>query len=160
MQDKRRVRFYNLSGLTRRDLPLISEVWLQDIQRAQWATREVMTLAGFLIRYVTTPDPALLLPWRMTSITRLEPDEVLRALQMMHANFVIEAFSIENGVVKVSLRLSSLQRLRVLESKLRLIELHEALGIHEPSPGDGWVPEAASQPAQGGVSHDMMIVNS
>ena len=151
MKELRRARFASIDGLQRSDLRLAGEVWLDDVCRAQWTTRDAMKLAAHLVRYMANSDPSLLTLSSIEGQTQMAPEEVKAALRLMHLYICVEAYTIEKNELRVALHLSELQRLRVLEARCRLDRLRVQLGREEQShrPSDHWVPEAsaAEEPA-------------
>lgn len=149
MYEQRRVRFSNIDGLEREDLAIAGEVWLEEIGRAPWVTRDVMKLANHFARYMRDPRPERMLLREIESDYQIARAEVLQALKYMRIYGVVEAFSCERADLRVSLHLSFLQRLRVLEVTRRFGEQCGARGQSprpwldstrsrwEPEPGAG-----------------------
>ena len=141
-KEARRVRFESIEGLQRRDLGIAGEVWFKDICEAKWSTRETMKLAAHLVRYMASGDQ------RQTAISRIEhqvqisKDEINQTLRLMRLYRVIEAYSIEGEELRAALHLSTLQRLRVLETRHRLDYLMRQTAPEVPLPGTGsrWLP--------------------
>ena len=144
--DQRRVRFASIEGLTREDLPLAGEIWLDELYRAPWLSREIMKLGAHFVRYMANPNPVALVLKEIERHHQLLREDVARALALMVTFNAVDAFTIEKDTVKVALNLTLLQRLRVLETKSRLaglqaasVALPAALPVAEPR----WVPETA-----------------
>lgn len=153
MIEKRRVRFACIDGIERSDIGIAAEVWLDDIARRSWATREVLKLATLMKRYMTGPDPrdmVLRTIERMTGLDRKMMQEALRQMQMFG---VVEGYGIDGDIVRVSLTLTVLQRLRVLEVRHRLHALGAPLADAVPAASRndmlGWIPEAPPEPDDG-----------
>ncbi|MGD9784331.1 MAG: hypothetical protein AB7E80_13190 [Hyphomicrobiaceae bacterium] len=123
MIDQRRVRFSTLGPLRRPDLPLIVEVWREDAVNAPWASRESMKLAGILASYVLNSDQIAVGVRVLENNHNLLKEDVRRALSSMTIFGLVEAFSIEGDDIRVALRLSSLQLVRILEMKRTLATL-------------------------------------
>lgn len=136
MHDLRKVRFTTIDGLERADLPLANEIWLDDLYKAPWATRETMKLGCQLIRYMIRPDPALLSFSQFETVCQLSPEEARKTMQVMRVFGVVERYVCEKSDIHVDLHLSLLQRLRVLETKHRFMS---ALGTAADIP---WSPPA------------------
>ena len=136
MHDLRKVRFAAIDGIERADLPLANEIWLDDLYRAPWASREAMKLGCQLVRYMVRPDPALLSLGQFETVCQLTPEEARKTMQLMKVFGVVESFACERADIRVSLTLSLLQRLRVLETKHRFLT---ALGTAADIP---WSPPA------------------
>ena len=143
MIDQRRLRFSDIVGLERHDLPLACEVWLEDIYRAPWISREAMKLSAYFVRYMNRPDANALTLREIESQCQLSPDDVRKALVLMRSFGAVEAFVIDRNDIRVGLCLSYLQRLRALEAKHRFAQL-PASGKTTPWPWladeDKWVP--------------------
>ena len=144
--DQRRVRFASIEGLTREDLPLAGEIWLDELYRAPWVSREIMKLGAHFVRYMANPSPGSLMLKEIERHHQLLREDVARALALMVTFNAVDAFTIEKDTFKAALNLSLLQRLRVLETKSRLAGLQAAsvaspaaLPVGEPR----WVPEPA-----------------
>jgi hypothetical protein len=129
MIEQRRVRFASIDGIERADLPIAAEIWVDDIGRQSWATREVLKLAVLLKRYMSSPDPRDLLLRSIEMRTQVDRKQVQEALRQMQMFGVIEAFNIEGDVVRVSLALTVLQRLQTREVRHRFRELGHTLGL-------------------------------
>jgi hypothetical protein len=149
--EQRRVRFSNIDGLERQDLAIAGEVWLEEICRAPWVTRDVKKLANHFVRYMRDPRPERMLLHEIESEVQLGRDDMLKTLKQMRTYGAVEAFSCERTDLRVSLNLTFLQRLRVLEVTRRFGELCGARG-HSPRPWLGnsserWEPQpAAAEP--------------
>ena len=147
MIDQRRLRFADITGLERRDLPLATEIWLEDIFKAPWINRETMKLCAYFVRYMSRPDASALTLREIENQCQLSADDVRKCLVLMRTFGTAEAFVIDRSDIRVALRLSITQRLRTLEAKHRLKAL-----LGEPvsnsvlwSTGDQkWLPDAAA----------------
>ena len=141
MIENRRVRFICIEGLDRSDLGLTGEVWLEDLSRAVWASREALRLGVHLIRYMSRPDAGMLNLKQLEAELQLSRDEVRRALALMQGYGAVEAFSLQREEVRVGLTLTVLQRLRVREAKRRWHDLSdEAADVPGKDNGDcNWV---------------------
>jgi hypothetical protein len=156
MSEQRRVRFATIEGLAREDLPLAGEVWLDDIYRAPWASREAMKLAAHFVRYMGLADPAQLVLREIEREYQMVRDDVQRALVLLRTFGAVEAFALEKDDLKVALNLSLLQRLRVLQTRKELdMLMSERTGqpITKPLPvrEPRWnppAPSAAADPAR------------
>jgi hypothetical protein len=147
MSEQRRIRFSTIEGLTREDLPLAAEIWLDDVFHSPWASREAMKLAAHFVRYMADPDPTRVIVREIEREYQLVRDDLQRALVLMRNFMAIDGYTIDKDDIKVALNLSLLQRLRVLEKRRRLVELSrpdasaapQSLPVKEPR----WVPPAA-----------------
>ena len=147
MMDQRRLRFSDIESLERADLPMASEIWLDDLFRAGWITREAMKLSAYFVRYMARPDANALSLREIESQCQLNADEVRKALVLMRTFGTVEAFLIDRNDIRVGLRLSFMQRLRTLEAKSRFSQLlGRPAGSSWPWSGgdEKWLP---SQPA-------------
>ena len=151
--DQRRLRFADITGLERRDLPLATEIWLDDLYKAVWVNRETMKLCAYFVRYMGRPEAGALTLREIENQCQLNADEVRKSLVLMRTFGLVEAFVIDRSDIRVALRLSITQRLRALEAKHRLKQL-----LGEPtsnsvlwSTGDQkWLPDlpgVAAKPA-------------
>jgi hypothetical protein len=161
--DQRRLRFSDIAGLYRSDLPLACEVWLEDIYRAPWISREAMKLAAYFVRYMGRPEASALTLREIENQCQLSADEVRKALVLMRNFGAVESFMIDRNDIRAGICLGHLQRLRVLEAKSRFSQLL-ALPITNPSwpwssGDDTWVtpPPAAPavDPTAGAVAVDL-----
>lgn len=123
MYEQRRVRFSTIDGLERQDLAIASEVWLDDLVRAPWITREAIKLATHFVRYMRAPDPERMILREIESEVQLGREDMLKTLKQMRTYGAIESFTCDRADLRVSLHLSFLQRLRVLEITARFAEL-------------------------------------
>lgn len=156
MIDQRRLRFSDIVGLGRPDLPLACEIWLDDIYRAPWITREAMKLSAYFVRYMNRPDANALTLREIESQCQLSADDVRKALVLMRGFGAVEAFVIDRNDIRVGLCLGYLQRLRALEAKHRFTQLPVDAGA-SPWPWeaaeDKWLPGGGS--AAGGKSTEI-----
>lgn len=141
MSDLRRVRFATLGALTRDDLPLAVDVWLGDALAAPWSTRETMKLAGILTHYILEPSPEQLSFSAIEDAHHVSRDLARRALSLMALYGLIEGFNTSAGELKVALRLSPLQTLRILDAKRRLEDLEARRAVEPP-----WIPDEIELP--------------
>jgi hypothetical protein len=145
MIDNRHVRFATIDGIDRLDVPLAAEVWLEDIRNQSWTSREIVKLAGLFVRYMARPNPDWLSLRYIDRSYQLDGKETVQALRMMRIYSAIEEFSCENSKVYVSLHLTLLQRLRVLEARKKFSELCNAprpvLPQFTSDIDDKWIPE-------------------
>ena len=147
MIDQRRLRFSDITSLERRDLPLACEIWLEDLYRAPWITREGMKLATYFVRYMSRPDANALSVREIETQCQLSAEDLRKTLVLMRSYNAVEGFVIDRNDIRVGLKLSYLQRLRTLETKHRFAELlGRPSGSSWPWSGgdEKWVP---GQPA-------------
>jgi hypothetical protein len=135
MRENRRLRFAEIDGLDRSDLPLAAEVWLEDIKSQSWASRDIVKLATLFLRYLLNPTPEMLRLSRIERICQLDRMQVLEALRLMQVFGAVDAYAVDGDSISVSLNLGLLQRFRVLSVRKKFEEL-----LSEPRPN--W-PEAA-----------------
>lgn len=144
MNDLRHVRFANIDGLTREDLPLAYEVWLQDVYRAPWASAHMMKLAALMVRYMSASQTT---PFSMGEIEiacQIAPEEIRKTLAAMRAFGAVESFICDKANAQVALTLSLLQRLQVLESKRRFAAVLPGAQRIWSTPGEKWQPGKAA----------------
>ena len=127
MIDARQLRFGDISGIKRKDLPIAVEIWLQDITSSGWATRDVIKLATLFSAYIKQPKSDVLDFNAVERSTGLEKDKVVEASSAMTSFGAMQQFDYSGPRIKATLNLSFLQRLRVLELCCRFAELRADL---------------------------------
>lgn len=140
--EKRLLRFTAIDGLTRDDLPLAAEIWLEELRPQVWVTREILKLGTHFKRYMAEPDPDMLLMARIERICQTDRAQVMDALRLMQIYGTIEAYSSVDDRLRVGLHLGLLQRYRVLEIRHRMQQLARRevhFGIE-----DKWLPCSAT----------------
>lgn len=145
MQDQRFLRFADVEGLGRRDLAVAADVWLDELCKQSWATRETIKLATHFKRYLQRPDPRMLELGRIESACNIPLETIVETLRQMYIYGALSGYSLDARVLRVSLNLSILQRLRVLETsrkfaELRAFENRGGFKAHHNSSGDTWLP--------------------
>src|SRR5690606_30435302 len=123
MHEKRYVRFASIAGIERRDIPVAGEVWLEELSRSCWADRDILKLATLFMRYMRRPEVGILDFSAIEGVCGLDRAQVANALRLMVTYGAAEAFDAGGEALKVSLNLSVLQRLRVLEIRRRFADL-------------------------------------
>lgn len=123
MSDQRRLRFSDIQGIERCDLPFACDIWLEDLFRAPWVTREVMKLSAYFVRYMMNPESNALTLREVESQCQMPPEELRKALTLMRAFNAVEGFLIERTDIRVGLKLTHMQRLRTLEARSRFTQL-------------------------------------
>ena len=144
MQDQRFLRFADVEGLGRRDLAVAADVWLDELSKQSWATRETIKLATHFKRYLQRPDPRMLELSRIETACNIPLEVIVETLRQMYIYGALTGYSLDARVLRVSLNLSILQRLRVLETsrkfaELRAFENRGGFKAHNSS-GDTWLP--------------------
>jgi hypothetical protein len=151
MTDQRRLRFSDISGLERSDLPLACEIWLEDIYRAPWITREVMKLAAYFMRYMLRPEANALSLREIESQAQIGAEEVRKSLVLMKNFGAVEGFLIDRNDIRVGLCLGYLQRLRALEAKYKFAQhlglLMDGKSWPWSNGDDKWVPGKPAAPS-------------
>jgi hypothetical protein len=137
--DNRFVRFANIDGLTRDDLPLAYEMWLQDLYRAPWASKEMMKLGALFVRYMVSPTGGPFSMGEIEIVCQIAPEEVRKTLAGMKGFGAIDSFVCAKAEAKVALNLSLLQRLQVLEAKRRFAAVMPGAQRIWTTPGETWV---------------------
>ncbi|MGI9524053.1 MAG: hypothetical protein ACR2PG_20660 [Hyphomicrobiaceae bacterium] len=122
MLEQRYLRFASIAGIERRDLPIAAEVWLEDVSKSCWADREIIKLSTHFVRYIRHPAPEVLSSGHINRACNLEKDQVIETLRLMVIFGAAEGYDCDGDPMRVSLQLSYLQRLRVLEVKHRFAE--------------------------------------
>ncbi len=154
MNDQRRVRFATLGIMTREDLPICVDIWLEDTLKAPWATRETMKLAGVLANYIMKPSPEAVRLRAIEDQHQLQKVQVRRALGLMSLYCAIEGFSLADDEIRAAMRLSRLQMLRALEVKQKLAVLEPQImaeakderGVASFEHEASWLPDFIEQP--------------
>ena len=150
MSEHRRLRFSDILGIERSDLPFACDIWLDDIFRAPWGTREVMKLAAYFVRYMSKPDANALSIREVESQIQMPPEELRKTLVLMRNFNAVEGFLIERNDIRVGLKLSHMQRLRVLEARSRFATLLAEPVMHNwpwTTAEDRWVPGEVAKTA-------------
>jgi hypothetical protein len=144
LNDQRKVRFAAIDGLTRDDLPLANEIWLQDLYRAPWANREMMKLAVLFVRYMANAQSTSLSMAEIEVTCQFSSDDVRKTLAAMKGFGAIDSFVVDRTQAQVALNLSLLQRLQVLEARQRFVAVLPDAQRIWLTPGEKWVlPKAA-----------------
>jgi len=150
VSEHRRLRFSDIQGIERSDLAFACDIWLEDIFRATWGTRDVMKLAAYFVRYMSKPDANALSIREVESQIQMAPEELRKTLVLMRSFNAVEGFLIERNDIRVGLKLSHMQRLRVLEARSRFTALLAEPITHNwpwTSAEDRWVPGQMTAPA-------------
>lgn len=144
MLDQRCVRFASIEGLARDDLPLAREIWLDELFYAPWVSRDAMKLAAHLVRYMGKPDVTQLSLREVERECQMVRDDVHRALTLMRTFSAIDSYSVEKDDLRLTINLSLMQRLRVLEARKRFVD---ATDVEPPRPASAaplgniqWMP--------------------
>lgn len=147
MTDQRHARFSSIDGLRPGDLQMAGEVWLDEITKVAWTTREAIKLAGYMVRHMAKPQSAPMSLAAMEGQLQLSPEQTKVTLKLMLMFGALDALSIGRDEVRVALNLSLLQKLRVLEAQRRYEELSRA--AYDEAAQASWQPEtpAAPEPA-------------
>lgn len=142
MIENRRVRFTSIDGLRRSDVPVAGEVWLDDIYRSAWTTKEAMKIAAFMVRYMAKPDPNMMTLTAIEGQLQLGPEQTKVALKIMRMFGAIDSYTVGRSEIRAALNLTVLQKVRALEARHRLAMLSGQMG-DEPVIQEGeWSPEA------------------
>lgn len=131
MAQQRHARFASIEGLRPQHLPIAGEIWLDEVAKASWTTREAIKLASYIARYMVKPESA---PMSMAAIEgqlQLSPEQTKVTLKLMLMFGAFESMSVIKDDVRCALNLSLLQKLRVLETYQRLEAALAALGPEE-----------------------------
>ncbi len=123
MRENRHLRFADIDGLGRHDLAIAAEVWLDDLSCQNWVTRDIIKLGNHFKRYLDRPDPQMMTLGQVERDCNTEKAQIVDALRQMYAYGVVSGYAIEHNIIRVSLNLTLMQRLRVLEIRKRWSEL-------------------------------------
>ncbi|HUS98684.1 MAG TPA: hypothetical protein VMX97_18315 [Hyphomicrobiaceae bacterium] len=97
-------------------------MWLDETTRQSWISRDAIKLSVLFMRYITEPQDECLAIGRVERICQLDRDQVFETLRQMQLYGAVEAYTCHRDELHVSLNLTLLQRLRVLETRQRFIE--------------------------------------
>ena len=137
--ENRRLRFASIDGIDRSDLPLAAEVWLEDLRGQCWISREILKLSTLFMRYIAKPDPESLNISQIERTCQLDKKMALDALRVMKMFGAVEAFAYDGESLSVSINLTLLHRLKVLETRNRFNELRT--GSPDTPSEEKWVPD-------------------
>jgi hypothetical protein len=142
MTEQRRVRFDTLDYLGPDDLEFACEIWVDELTRAPWASREAMKLGAYLTRYILDPENTQITLSALEAFVQLTREDVRRSLALMQTFRAISAFTMERDGIVTAIRLSLLQQIRVLETRNTLMRLTQERGILVPivAAENTWVP--------------------
>jgi hypothetical protein len=124
--ENRRLRFATIDGIERADLPLAAEVWLEDLRNQSWVSREILKLSILFTRYIAKPNPESLLIGHVERTCQLDSEQAMEALRLMQMYGAVEAYARNDETLSVSLNLTLLHRLKVLDVRQRFAELRSA----------------------------------
>jgi hypothetical protein len=143
VSEHRRLRFSDIQGIERSDLPFACDIWQDDVFRAPWATREVMKLAAYFVRYMSKPDSNALTLRELEGQIQMPQEEVRKTLVLMRNFNAVEGFLIERNDIRVGLKLTHMQRMRRFATLLAEPVTHNWPWT---SAEDRWVPDQAIAP--------------
>jgi hypothetical protein len=115
MIENRRVRFGNLERVDKFQLAVACEIWLDDVLRAPWSTREAMRIGAHLVNYIQSANASILFVREIETALQLNREEINRAMNLLRLFRAISDFKIERDEIRASLNLSTLQTIRLLE---------------------------------------------
>jgi len=141
MIENRRIRFNDMDGLDRSDLPLAAEIWLETVCGGRWSSAEVQKVAAILAGWVRDPSLAEAEHRAIEDKYRLTREEVSRAFSLLKLFGFIEAFTVDREGVKAALKLGTLIKIRVIETRQRYRDL---IAAAEASADSRWLPQEAS----------------
>jgi len=145
MSENRHLRFADIDGLTLADLPVAAEIWLADLCTQPWASREIVKLANHFKRYLDKPQARMMALAQIETDCHCDKQNIVEALRQMYAYGTITGYAVENNIIRVSINLTLLQRLRVLETCKRWAELRAFSGRERSMPAaprsDFWLNE-------------------
>jgi hypothetical protein len=134
--DQRKIRFGCIGDLNRVVLPIAYEVWLDDIFKSAWASREAMKLAYQLVRYMQRPSQVGVSLNELETVCQLNAEEVRKTLNVLRTFGVLESAQTTKTEVTATLILSRLQQLRVVEIACRM----DKLGLRVDAPSTAVAP--------------------
>ncbi len=143
---------YGFADLVPADLEertLATEIWLDGICKAAWATKEAMRIGAMVATHVRDGVPQPMILKDIESILSIPKEEVNRMFKMMKLFGVYEKYDLDGpGNIVLSLRLSAIQKLAVRETKQRLDALSGTARLEQRSPPHAVVPPAGpTEPA-------------
>jgi len=102
---------------------IAAEVWLDDLCRAAWTTKEVMKIGAFLSKLAAESSTAPLFLKDIESRYNIQQGEISMALNMMTTFRVVDGVTADRGQLLVRLRLGLIQSIRVREERAKLAAL-------------------------------------
>lgn len=102
---------------------IAAEVWLEELCRSAWTTKEVMKIGAFLSKLCAESSMAPLHLKDIESRYNIQQGEIMMALNMMTTFRVVDSFDTERGQIIVRLRLGLIQSIRVREERAKLAAL-------------------------------------
>lgn len=102
---------------------LAAEIWLKELCEAPWCSRAAMRAGAFVSETIRIGCPPVVMFRDMESACNLSRDEIHLGLTLLKNFGCLEHYSSSEREVTIVARLSTLQRLRVLEMKERLDEI-------------------------------------
>lgn len=116
--------FANFAPASHDQLVIAIEIWHDEICHGSWASKEAMRIGALLSDNVRSCSRQLLNVKDIESSLSIPKDDTLRTFKMLKLFGFVESFSVEGiGNLAISLRLSALQKIRVLETARKLAEL-------------------------------------
>lgn len=134
-----------MTGINEHDLPLAAEIWLDDLSRQSWVTREILKLANLFKRYLDQPDPKMLALSNVETECHVDKDSIIEAVRQMYSYGAVKGYAIDNSALRVSLHLSVLQRLRVIDAgqqwATQLAVAQRGKLLASPGKPPHWIPD-------------------
>lgn len=103
---------------------IAAEVWLDDICRAPWPSKEALKIGAFLSRLAAEGTTTPLHLKDIESRYNIQQGEITMSLNMLQTFRTIEGFDSDRGQIVVRLRLGLLQSIRVREAYARHVALN------------------------------------
>lgn len=100
---------------------IATEVWLDGVVSAPWASKEIMKIAAFLSKLAAECSTAPLFLKDIESRYNIQQGEISMSLTLMTTFRVLDGFEADRGQIVVRLRLGMLQLIRVKTELARLI---------------------------------------
>lgn len=142
MIENRRIRFNDIDGLDRSDLPLAAELWLDTVCSGRWSTAEVQKVAAILAGWIRDPKLAEAEHRAIEDKYRLTREEVSRSFNLLKLFGFVEAFTVEREGIKAALKLGTLLKIRIIETRQRYRDLVAAA---EANADARWLPAAEAE---------------
>ncbi len=137
MIENRRIRFNDMDGPDRTDLPLAAEIWLDTVCSGRWSSAEVQKVAAILAGWIRDPQLADAEHRAIEDKYRLTREEVSRAFSLLKLFGFIEAFTVDREGIKAALNLGTLIKIRVIETRQKYRDL---IAAAEASADARWLP--------------------
>ena len=102
---------------------LASEIWLDDLCRSPWASKEAMMIGAFISRLAAEASTAPLHLKDIESRYNIQLGEITMSLNMLQTFRTVDSYDSDRGQIVVRLRLGLAQMVRVRELHARFVAM-------------------------------------